>query len=189
MYKREESFALAREQELHIEAATRQLETLAKLELKETNSSFQVDENHIAKTEAPNDAGRGSVVQEPLAQVRSTSFSQGRTSFASQSPSSVSPSGHRLGSTGALSLGLSSELRRILNMSTLDAEISLLDGGDSADEDYERRAERQYMWLRRYHQHLADQSREVQAMSVDGGQESRQHFNHNTKAGSQSTMV
>jgi hypothetical protein len=55
-------------------------------------------------------------------------------------------------------LGLSSELRRILNMSTLDGDVSVsasLLGRDN--DDVGRRAERQYMWLQRYHAHLAGQ--------------------------------
>ena len=81
----------------------------------------------------------------------------------------------QLNSNAALSMGLSSELRRILNMSTLDPDVSLLFGGVAdnhhqhsrhfhplphfqEDGDEERqRAEQQYLLLERYHAHVAAQ--------------------------------
>lgn len=98
-------------------------------------------------------------------------------------------SGHPSTSTlpTGLSAGLSSELHRLLNLSTLDADLSvassLLLGRSSArmsaipstgssrlgpasalssigiegTDDEDRRTERQYLWLERYHEHIAAQ--------------------------------
>jgi hypothetical protein len=51
-------------------------------------------------------------------------------------------------------------LRRILNMSTLDPDVSVtasLMAGDRVFEDEDRRTERQYLWLERYHAHMQNQ--------------------------------
>jgi hypothetical protein len=50
-------------------------------------------------------------------------------------------------------------------MSTLDPDVSVagsLMAGDLSAEDEDRRAGRQYLWLERYHAHLAAQQREMQ---------------------------
>ena len=79
-----------------------------------------------------------------------------------RSPSSMlTTSGNRYPAAGALSAGLSTELRKILNMSTLDPDVtvagSLTAGDQSTEEDEEKRIERQYLWLERYHAHIANQ--------------------------------
>ena len=66
--------------------------------------------------------------------------------------------------TGAASLALSADLLRLLNMSWLETGSLLMDndpagvggaGGSQSDE-------RQYIWLERYHAHIAAQQREQQ---------------------------
>jgi hypothetical protein len=50
-------------------------------------------------------------------------------------------------------------------MSTLDPDVSVagsLLAGDLSTEDEDHRAGRQYLWLERYHTHLAAQQREMQ---------------------------
>jgi hypothetical protein len=303
-YRREETAAITREQQLHLEAAARQLETLARLEQQKgaghhnspqpmPGSAFSssvrpplnamVDESYyLPKTHATADLGAGTTfpggsfpTQEPITSVsplshpaaatatshsalrvpppeafsRMTTESEEITAFPMQShqrgqqphqeqqqqparqdqDDSVTPfaistnsptgfllalppqqqpstaeqprqsagflgqastttSSHRypssslmqqqqqqLNSNAALSMGLSSELRRILNMSTLDPDVSLLFGGVAdnhhqhsrhfhplphcqEDGDEERqRAEQQYLLLERYHAHVASQ--------------------------------
>jgi len=54
-------------------------------------------------------------------------------------------------------------------MSTLDPDVSVagsLLAGESSAEDEERRAERQYLWLERYHAHVAAQQRQMQQSTV-----------------------
>ena len=55
-------------------------------------------------------------------------------------------------------------------MSTLDPEVSLLVGNSAAD-DYDTTTERQYLWLERYHQHLAAQQTEQANIPADAGNE------------------
>jgi hypothetical protein len=196
-YQREQTAALTREQQLHVEAAARQLETLALLEVPQMYSPSipGVNESHIPRVQAPADAGAGTFPVHGTAQPLGPppeAFSQdsaqsgtiGRISGDSrhqhddplapfvagptpaslrsnfgviQAPftSSLAPSNR---STMPSALGLSSELRRILNMSTLDADVSVAGSLLACDdEDDGRRAERQYLWLQRYHAHLATQ--------------------------------
>lgn len=217
-YKHEESAALAREQDLHIKAAARQLETLADLEQRQPQqaSPVRIVESHIPKPQAPADAGAGSlqsfttdnpstnklplstlasfppavpdhylpsqaetaddlhpfVTSQSLApQLSSLAYSlsnRAQVGGTLSTVSNTSPS-HRLATTGGMSLALSSELRRILNMSTLDPEVSLLATGGASDEDYDRRTERQYMWLERYHNHMASQQGQSRADSSNAG--------------------
>jgi hypothetical protein len=62
-----------------------------------------------------------------------------------------------------LGLGLSSELRRILNMSTgPDVSVAGAFWLAISLQDEDRRAGRQYLWLERYHAHLAAQQRDMQ---------------------------
>lgn len=199
-YEREETAALGREQQLHIEAAARQLDTLAQLEgqRNETRPTFgAVDDSYIPKVQAPADAGAGTMPHHGLplpAQPPSNPRVTPRTSaippsepspihngheeplppFAIPTPpvlpprpssSSTLTPGNRSSTAAALSMGLSSELRRILNMSTLDPDVSVagsLLAGDLSAEDEDRRAGRQYLWLERYHAHLAAQQRDLQ---------------------------
>lgn len=198
-YRREETAALRREQELHIEAAARQLETLAQLETRQQPSAPapRVDESYIPKTHADPDAGAGVVRSyiPPVPEDSTLEFASSTASNASssqglskldahdetalpfafhqstpRSSSSVLATAHQTtlasGSVpSSLSLGLSSELRRILNMSTLDPDVSVtasLMAGDRTAEDEERRASRQYLWLERYHAHLQSQQSQPQ---------------------------
>lgn len=186
-YKRQETAALAKEQELHIEAATRQIETLARLEKSQHfGSGVEVMDHYIPRPDqAPADAGAGIVSEYvPPADLtlvpRSPYGEESNASGLARGPSDTlveetglpfaasSPSLPRFSSYSAqsnrfsaLHADLSSELRRILNMSTLDPDVSVSDSLlatiDSTGEDDERRAERQYMWLERYHAHLAAQ--------------------------------
>mmetsp|Transcript_17172 Transcript_17172/g.35571 ORF Transcript_17172/g.35571 Transcript_17172/m.35571 type:complete len:234 (-) Transcript_17172:92-793(-) len=65
---------------------------------------------------------------------------------------------------GATSLALSADLLRVLNMSTLDTGSLLLDTATdpeatSSHVHPEQSEERQYLWLERYHAHVAAQER------------------------------
>ena len=218
-YQREETAALSREQQLHIEAAARQLETLARLE--EVHSSSyglppRVDDSHIPRVQAPADEGAGAVPQthpppRPPPEIfahynpQTSALGLGSTDhndrigslgpFALNSPPLPMPGIPRQSSGASLpfstiprqasggslpfstaprqssgtsptpssrsgvpsQMALSAELRRILNMSTLDADVSV-SGSLMEMEDDGRRAERQYLWLQRYHTHLAAQN-------------------------------
>jgi hypothetical protein len=108
-----------------------------------------------------------------LQQPRNSAAFLGQASTTTSShryPSSYLLQQHQqqqLNSNAALSMGLSSELRRILNMSTLDPDVSLLLGGVTADNHHQhsrqfqdgdeerQRAEQQYLLLERYHAHVA----------------------------------
>ena len=209
-YRREETAALRREQQLHIEAAARQLEVLATLEHSHSDTNehgaeqplpfADVDESYITR-QARADAGAGLVptgvspniitpstpslagtpsvpsvsLQQPnqaggySRPFDSTSVEQSHFGIHnSELPSRLSSSsglGHRssVAHHPGLSAGLSSELRRILNMSTLvDADSSVADSLFVADlaEDEERGVERQYLWLERYHAHVTEQQRQ-----------------------------
>jgi len=198
-YQREETAALGREQQLHIEAAARQLDTLARLEGQRNYAPSPleaVDDSYIPKTQATADTGTGTIDPGGMHQLyQPPSNPQTTTTTAATStiiPSTSAPTevlereeilppfavpnapprpssssaltpGNRSSSAGELSMGLSSELRRILNMSTLDVSVagSLLTG-DLSTEDEDRRAGRQYLWLERYHAHVATQQRELQ---------------------------
>jgi len=75
-YRREEvAAALAKERDLYVEAAARQLETLARLErrqheqrnspdMRHRGGGIVVDESYIPKPQAPADAGAGTVMQQ-----------------------------------------------------------------------------------------------------------------------------
>lgn len=199
-YEKEEMAALTREQQLHVEAAARQLETLARLEQHHISpTSFQaaLDESYFPKPQAPADAGAGAGIRHryvpPLQQRTVLDASPhrevGRMPDLAESPSDDDPllpfatssgqdSPNRMASTqlthhtppfshGA-STGLSTELRRILNLSTLnlstlDPDVSVMasalgiGGGASIPmsehhtDTGDLRAERQYLWLERYH--------------------------------------
>jgi len=200
-YQRQETAAISREQQLHIEAAARQLETLARLEDTNIQSSVYpgVDDSHIPRVQAAADAGAGAFpAGQPLSRppsevsthfnAQSSAFgvgldmhdrsdSPGPFAFNANAPHSLSrlnPGGPQLPFAGiprqtsagslplsiitpqhsGINLGLSSELRRILNMSTLDVSMA---GSLLESEDDGRKAERQYLWLQRYHAHLAAQ--------------------------------
>jgi Autophagy protein ATG9 len=263
-YERDETHAFSREQQLHIDAAARQLETLARWEQqRRTPDAFNVrglDESYIPKSaQAPADAGAGlypeaaSTYHPPPYQRQRSPYLEesydgaspqrsplSRTSdsisvappsddpilpFASASadgspralapppPAAASLSRSLAPSLGAAtgffgappmaattlaasptSPGLSSELRRILNLSSLDPDVrsvvlgrsALMLGGaggatgigtsdfdvgaggaaaaassalfsSSSNDVEDRRMERQYMWLERYHAHVAAQ--------------------------------
>lgn len=238
-YKRSETAALSRERQLHIEAAARQLEMLARIEERRQMPDQDVfhpgiraiDETYITRAaQAHADAGAGTTVQQrgrippqrdPSPPAEAAREQQPNTSslldtsinistsheealalpFAtstSPSPNQQSPSAllssslssyphqshqasvslHPQNAAG-LSTGLSSEMRRILTLSTSldpgvvavggigDAMAASLRGGehhqdvDDADEQV-RRAERQYLWLERYHAHLNAQQQQGQ---------------------------
>lgn len=195
-YQREETAALSREQQLHIEAAARQLETLARLEQERRTMSTmipEVDDSHIPLTQAgapvaegapetlsnltgyPRDPGLVSrELQDAGDPLNSSVFNPnletaglirrpiGQASVGGGLAGSSlprQPSGMSLTRSDRSMmphpLGLSSELRRILNMSTLDGDVSVAGSLLASDEDDERRAERQYLWLQRYHAHVA----------------------------------
>ena len=171
---------------MHIEAAARQLETLAKLEQRQAASPFRLDDGHIRRDSPESELAISSKLTGPsttsttlhepfenevLPFVASHSILP-RSSLASHP--GIRDSGSRLTAATGLSLGLSSELRRILNMSTLDPEVSLLVGNSAAD-DYETATERQYLWLERYHQHVAAQQREQPNIPADAVNEDKHH--------------
>jgi hypothetical protein len=190
VYRRRETAALTREQELHIAVAAHELEVLAALEHKQNNVAstlpFQLfEEYQNKKPQTTSEAGvellAGSMQHTASNQVSNMFASQSHESATSDHPNddpppfvvphsnlasqpnlaSISPP-HVSGSTlttgrrsAATHIGLSVELRRLLNMSTLDPEVSML-GAASSDDD-ERRTERQYVWLERYHAHIEAQ--------------------------------
>lgn len=150
-YKREETAAFSREQQAHIEAAARQLETLARLEMKQEGSRpvISVHESYMQPGLPQHDGSGGN--------------SQTLEATGQDSPPCPPPAINTDESltrfSGAQNLGLSTELRRILNMSALD-DVSIAGsilGGDNSEDNIERRTERQYMLLERYHNHIASQ--------------------------------
>lgn len=221
-YKNNETMEMARERQHHIEAAARQLETLAQLEQQRrlvgpAGQAYgaKVDESYIGKAAGGADSGGGvgiathqrsttelgAIDTSPRVHfdgsTREESQSQQSPSRADRGPgpgefsAGLPPPGRSMMSglrspspanPAALSvlhyadLGLSSELRRILNRSTLDSDASgmgsVLGGtydptlsaagpsqvGSTGDmTDRENVAQRQYQWLERYHAHLAEQ--------------------------------
>lgn len=191
-YQREEASAISREQQAHVEAAARQLETLARLENGSTepnnptnllNDAYlrrvqtlidaEVDtvplpkgisnisgSNGLAMPQSSPTPLTAPVHTNPLQEDVSCSSVVPTTSYPRPSSSSTVASGLR--STLPSNAALSTELRRILNLSTLDSDISFAGSviaGDALDSE-ERRAERQYLWLERYHNHIAAQHKD-----------------------------
>lgn len=267
-YQKEESAALARERQLHIEAAARQLETLAQIEQQQQRSrhgGVVVDTNAMndryipTSTQTAADAGAG-LQSSPLVQrlppivehnamngMQAPARTLGQTStstnevnreyreehaslpfaahprpqtgmassvnrhatvdssspsnlvpppsiFPPQPPGSqsttqfptsasvVAPNRAAAGLAPSESLALSSELRRILNLSTLDPDVGSVLGESASlaplanavnlarsisglatvEEERNRARERQYLLLERYHAHNMVASRQHQ---------------------------
>ena len=149
-YKKDETMALAREQQQHIAAAARQLDTLAMLENRAAThlpGLATINDAYIDSTRPPQaDAGAGSggtVVAEtpsaPRVQFSGVEnpatrdpppFAVPHESTPSNPEAMLRQSSMGTGNTGALSvlhyadIGLSTELRRVLNRSTLDSEMT-----------------------------------------------------------------
>lgn len=223
-YQREQTASLSREQQLHIDAAARQLETLARLEQQKPPDALRwsvtdavnrarpllpkQDEAYFAPLEAPPspEANMG-VFQRNTTRHASSQIKQGPPPTAFSHPSFQSPFGdervnsnetdesdpapfalnlapstvsvspilasrrpHEMLSavppfgsslSGTNSLALSADMLQLLSMSSLETG-SLLDGTLSVPNE-----ERQYMWLERYHAHLAAQGGNAETQSVD----------------------
>lgn len=264
-YQKEESAALARERQLHIEAAARQLETLAQIEQRQQQSRHAgvvVDTNAMndayipTSTQTAADAGAGlqsatlvqrlsPIVENQAIQAPARTLGQTRINrnevhreqreehaslpfaahprpqtgvasavnrhatvdssspsnlvpppsiFPPQPPGSqsttqfqpsaslVAPNRAAAGIAPSESLALSSELRRILNLSTLDPDVGSvlgesasiaplanvvnlarsMSGLPTVEEERNRATERQYLLLERYHAHNMVASRQLQ---------------------------
>ena len=204
-YQREETASFNREQQLHIAAAARQLETLARLEPQgaTTQATTTVPNAHGLNTMPAMGVLNQSAMQRQLASADAGAglFRSNTTGYATVAGTNPPPpsafahlasqpyiidsspanteadeacsapfaldveqgnmamSGSRVLSSDALpepsptdfrtSLALSSDIRRLLNMSSLETGSLLDDPGDSHNK------ERQYMWLDRYHSHMA----------------------------------
>jgi hypothetical protein len=204
-YERDETEAYSREQQLYIEAAARQLEILSRLEQRQeiiAPSVTGLDESYIPKTApATADAGAGlfaaagdeahtprappshsheADVQSP--DDSTLPFAAPATSNLPDSPLALGQATTVAGAESRLHAlaGASSQLSRILSLSSLDPGLSIVLGmGCSAlggaatgavvgplsfplSELEDRRAERQYIWLERYHAHVAAQDRQIQ---------------------------
>ena len=214
-YQREERAALTREQQLHIEAAARQLETLARLEqqrslqdqatlpMAQPSSGMPqplTNESLNSRGQAPADAGAGMfrnsapecvsaadvVVPPPPAAFapfsipKSISDQDTRNNEPDEAAavpfalSMVQSSLHGSPTTGiqstempplrgsipatGTSLALSTDMLRLLNMSSLETGSLLDDNANSQQNEG-----RQYMWLDRYHAHIAAQQEQEQA--------------------------
>eukprot|EP00978_Attheya_sp_CCMP212_P027362 scaffold91632_cov54-Attheya_sp.AAC.1 len=231
-YQHDQTIAIARERQHHIEAAARQLETFTQLERRThdqavvsqsgLNQGANMMESYVAGPPPVNDGadvGGGGPISPPhfpdphaapfavsTPSVPRVHFEQREYSIPpvdssmqasqdtlgslqpvdSMTSSSVLTTLPSLGSTlpnssGVVNsvlhyadLGLSTELRRILNRSTLDPDVSVADsllmggGGGGGlpsmhmdDEIGPARStitERQYLWLERYHSHQQSQS-------------------------------
>jgi hypothetical protein len=152
-----------------MQAAARQLETLANLEQREQPTTFlRVNESYLGN--APADAGAG-VVTSRYSPPLLASSQLGSTSNEASLPTSnnnesVPPTNNQEGlsqsfyqpPTGSLHVGVSTELRRILSMSTIFDNESLVRGNEATSLDDDRRTERQYLWLERYHAHMSAQN-------------------------------
>ena len=95
----------------------------------------------------------------------STSMSRGRTEHLLASNPTTPP--NAASTTAAASLALSADILRLLNMSTLETG-SLLNEPDYDALAGDRNNERQYMWLERYHEHIAEQKSTRQQHPEDG---------------------
>ena len=270
-YQEEESAAMVRERQLHIQAAGRQLELMAQLEQERLNRSRHgnlgnlvvdsriMNDSYISSpnnnTHTAADAGAGAGIPRahhqaqslaPVSEEHAASFTQTQ---GQQPPEALQAIGHNVGfgvpppdqnlsecppfaartsdhvhhhppgtasrqnrhstansaslnnlapppsifppanpgqqmSTSAAAgpgtgvqplegLALSSELRRILNMSTLDPDVgSVMADSTLALEDRDRAAERQYLWLERYHAHSMMASRRAQDQQLQVEQSS-----------------
>ena len=147
-FKTEETFALMREQQLHVQAAARQIETLEMLEQSEKKGPVhQIHEAYIGQSSmhqhatgyAPPtiaDASSHSMAEQGTLK-NSLSSGKGdqavspknedRGRLPATKTDNFSPLGQRLPSTNALhyaDAGLSTELRSVLNRSTLDPGMS-----------------------------------------------------------------
>jgi hypothetical protein len=151
-YKTEETKALARERQLHIEAAAHQLEVLKQLEQRrqvESQGNHGTDANisHFARAAGGADSGGGFVPEEPplavpelttrLGADQQLSSNQYREVASSASRSSIQPSvqdGTLRGISSSTSLGvphyadvgLSRELRTMLGHSSFDPGLSAM---------------------------------------------------------------
>jgi len=199
-YKKKQETALAKERQHHIEAAARQLETLMMMEQKKQQLQQQrnLEANIItANTPDVTDTAKRSKEQQAIIetkhethltqqqQLSSTSLhiSEPPANLATPLPSNtLAPPISNLAAAMSVlhyaDAGLSTELQRILNQSTLDLASSRLNffhqlsdyqfGVDSSFamsnlyvdgstiSHAKNNAETQYLWLERYHSHLAE---------------------------------
>ena len=221
-FKEAETRVLALEQQQHLEAAVRQLETLARLQqrsLIESPLMGALRESYIngqPPQPAGADSGGGGTAspvvtstEPPLAAPERNVSSPPRLQHLSPPAGSIEttppppfalhdsvagpPTSPRPGMRSQMTsnqsahsvlhyadMGLSTELRRMLNRSTLDPEFSatasvlgaydqslpsagpshghLTSLAENDPEEQQRRAEQtQYLWLQRYHAHIAEQ--------------------------------
>jgi hypothetical protein len=195
-YKREETAALRRERQMHIDVMALQLETLARLEglRHPLQPAIQITrDDHIPRNNVSADAGAGQVtslnintdgsraptdahdtplhgtptrLRDPLASPP-TNMAPPLFAATTQASPVIPPdqSHPRLQAPPDLvrnslqiprTIGLSSDFCQILNMSTLDGDLSMVGSREASEtRNDDRRTEQDYLWLQRYHDHLA----------------------------------
>jgi autophagy-related protein 9 len=183
--------SMTRERDLHIKAAARQLETLARLERPNSVSPtwtrseadlFATKHNTEASNVPPADAGAGS---SHLAPDRSPSpFSPGLV--ASTSPPLVAHAAlqgdmHAKSSDEAARSGIatnlpmvSSESIRASSVHSFPDRLSMISPSDPVALP-EQNADRQYYWLERFHEHLRQEEQQSQMQQPAALSESRIH--------------
>ncbi len=198
-YQAQQAVALAHERQHHISAAARQLETLRKLE-------NQVEESKGDATFVPNideayvmqNQGSGEVNSEDEVIIRreksnvKVHFQEADITNTHDSPMTTTKS--NLSALASVlvheDLGLSAELQRVLNRSTLDpgassffpsyADQSLpslsyleqnvgMHASQNNDNNREQLLQRQYQWLDRYHSQMRSQHQDPGSDSIEEG--------------------